>query len=263
MTAQPITLTAPDGLAVDAGDLCALAASPLPGLPLPLLLAPAGTLPLRAGRMLALAGENVFQVIGSSPWPGTSPAPVVATLRALRPCALSGETPFTISSTGVSLAWITLSDKGSRGERVDASGPLIEELAAGATAVSLARGCVIPDDASLLKGLLASLALIEGFDLILTTGGTGLGPRDVTPEATLAVIEKRLPGFERTMTLVSLQKTPHAAISRAVAGTIGTSIVVNMPGSPKAVRETLSAILPALPHALEKLQGDPSECGSS
>jgi len=260
MSEQEIALRAPEGLAVDANDLCALASAPIPGLPLPLLLAPAGTPPLRAGRFLTIGGEKAFQVVGSSPWAGGSPAQVVATLRALRPCALSGETVFGIASGGFSLAWITLSDKGSRGERTDASGPLIEELAAGAMSVSLARGAVIPDDLSLLKGLLASLALIEGFDLILTTGGTGLGPRDVTPEATLSVIEKRLPGFERAMTLISLQKTPHAAISRAVAGTIGQSIVVNMPGSPKAVRETLSAILPALPHALEKLQGDQSDC---
>ncbi len=262
MTETPLPLTAPDGLAVDAGDFCALARAPLPGMPLPLLLAPAGTPPLRAGRSLTLDGEPVFEVTGTTMWPSPASAPVTC-LRALRPCALSGATAFGLAARGVSLAWITLSDKGSRGERADASGPLIEELAASAMPVSLARGCVIPDDADMLRGLLASLALIEGFDLILTTGGTGLGPRDITPEATLAVIGKRLPGFERAMTLASLEKTPHAAISRAVAGTIGQSIVVNLPGSPKAVRETLSAVLPALPHALAKLQGDPADCGQS
>jgi molybdenum cofactor synthesis domain-containing protein len=98
-------------------------------------------------------------------------------------------------------------------------------------------------------------------DLILTTGGTGLSPRDVTPDATLKVIDKEVPGFSEAMRAESLKKTPHAMISRAIVGTRGTSLIVNLPGSPKSVKENLSVILPALPHALSKLKGDPSECG--
>lgn len=256
-----IDLTAPEGLALDAGDLCILAHTPLAYAPMPVLLGPAGGPGPRVGQTLCRDGQPVFRVTGRMVWPTGSPATLVATLTALRPATLPDKAAFSVSADGFSLAWITLSDKGSRGERVDSSGPLIEETARLAMPVSITRGQIIPDDLGLLRGLLATLALIEGFDVILTTGGTGLGPRDITPEATLPLIEKRLPGFERAMTAVSLQKTPHAAISRAVAGTIGQSIVVNLPGSPKAVRETLQAILPALPHAVEKLRGDPADCG--
>ncbi len=162
---------------------------------------------------------------------------------------------------GFSLAWITLSDKGSRGERVDASGPAIHDTVAQAMELSLARGVVIPDEAQLLKAALVDFCLFQRFDLVFTTGGTGVGPRDITPEATLPLLDKRLPGFERAMTQASLAKTPHGVISRAVAGTMGASLIVNLPGSPKAVRENLLAILPALKHTVEKLQGDPRDCG--
>jgi molybdenum cofactor synthesis domain-containing protein len=103
---------------------------------------------------------------------------------------------------------------------------------------------------------------VQGFDLVVTSGGTGVAPRDITPEVTLAAIERRLPGLETAMMLAALQKTPHAALSRAVAGTLGESIVLNLPGSPKAVRENLAAVVSALPHAIAKLQGDESDCGS-
>ncbi|WP_207259673.1 MogA/MoaB family molybdenum cofactor biosynthesis protein [Desulfovibrio sp. Huiquan2017] len=176
--------------------------------------------------------------------------------------AAAGEGVFEVARTGYALAWITLSDKGARGERVDESGPLVGRLVGAVLDLNCVQGFVIPDEAAQLKGLLADLALNQGFDLILTTGGTGVAPRDVSPEATLAVIEKRLPGYERAMTMASLAKTPHGAISRAVAGTLGGALVVNMPGSPKAVAECLEPLLPTFRHTLEKLQGDPSDCAA-
>jgi molybdenum cofactor synthesis domain-containing protein len=100
-------------------------------------------------------------------------------------------------------------------------------------------------------------------DLILTTGGTGVAPRDVTPEATLAVIDRELPGMAEAMRAGSLKKTPRAMISRAVAGIRKQTLIVNLPGSPRAVRENLAVVLPALPHTIEKIKGDPSECGGS
>ena len=123
------------------------------------------------------------------------------------------------------------------------------------------QGFMIPDDPQTLRSLVMELALGQGYDLILTSGGTGLAPRDTTPEALLPIFERRLPGFEQAMMQASLAKTPTAAISRAVAGTLGRTIVITLPGSRKAVSENLAAILPALGHALEKLHGDPSDCG--
>lgn len=171
-----------------------------------------------------------------------------------------GECEFSVVRAGYALAWVTLSDKGAAGKRTDESGPLIGQLVAEKLDLAFVQGFVIPDEPLQLKGLLSDLALIQGFDLILTTGGTGVGPRDITPEATLSVIEKRLPGYERAMTAASLMKTPHGAISRAVAGTLGDAVIVNMPGSPKAVAECLEPLLPTFRHTLEKLQGDPSDC---
>lgn len=174
----------------------------------------------------------------------------------------AGEYACSVTRRGYSLAWITLSDKGAEGKRVDESGPLIGMSVKEKLDLDIIQGFVIPDEESQLKGLLVDLALNQGFDLIMTTGGTGVGPRDVTPEATLAVIEKRLHGYERAMTAASLAKTPHGAISRAVAGTLGRALIVNMPGSPKAVAECLEPLLPTLKHTLEKLQGDPSDCAN-
>jgi molybdenum cofactor synthesis domain-containing protein len=164
---------------------------------------------------------------------------------------------------GFSLAWITLSDKGARGERTDGSGPIIPGLVSDTLPVCLSRGYILPDDACALQGLLTHLALTEQTDIILTSGGTGVTSRDVAPDATLAVIDRRLHGFEQAMTATSMAKTPHGIISRAVAGVAGRCLIVNLPGSPKAVRENLGAVLPALAHTLEKLHDDPRECGSS
>ena len=215
---------------------------------------------LRVGECL-VAGNTEFQVqsVGWIPGGAKESSERVYLLKALQD-ADGGEFQFMVESHGYSVAWITLSDKGSVGERTDESGPLIGELVAGKLDLSIVQGFIIPDEGDQLKGLLTDLALVQGFDLILTTGGTGVGPRDITPEATVAVIEKRLPGFERAMTAASLAKTPHGAISRAVAGTLGQAVIVNMPGSPKAVAECLEPLLPTFRHTLEKLQGDPSDC---
>ena len=172
-----------------------------------------------------------------------------------------GEFSATVSRGGFSLAWVTLSDKGSRGEREDKSGPTIRDVVAEAINLSLASGVVIPDEGCQLKAALVAFCLEQKFDLVVTTGGTGIGPRDITPEVTLALLDKRLEGFEQVMTQASLVKTPHGMISRAVAGIMGESLVINLPGSPKAVRENLLAVLPAVRHAIEKLQGDPTDCG--
>jgi molybdenum cofactor synthesis domain-containing protein len=158
------------------------------------------------------------------------------------------------------VAILTLSDKGSKGERDDASGPLIQEMVK-ALPGQVIHYEIIPDEKALIIEALKKSADQLRADLILTTGGTGLSPRDVTPDATLAVIDKEVPGFAEAMRAESLKKTPHAMISRAVVGIRGASLIVNLPGSPKSVRENLSVILPALPHALSKLKGDPSECG--
>lgn len=153
---------------------------------------------------------------------------------------------------------LTLSDKGARGERTDESGRLLRELVADLGKVVCYR--VIPDEEAGIRQVLTAWADGEQLALILTTGGTGLSPRDVTPEATLQVVDRLVPGLAEAMRAASLVKTPHAMLSRGVAGMRGRTLIVNLPGSPRAVRENLTVILPALPHALAKLQGDPSDC---
>ena len=172
-----------------------------------------------------------------------------------------GPLEVTARKTGYSLAWITLSDKGARGQRLDLSGPAIAEMVGSAMPLSHSQGFLLPDEAAQLRALLTELALSQGFDLICTTGGTGLSARDITPQTTAALLDTPLPGFTQAMLAASLAKTPHAVISRAAAGALGQSIIINLPGSRKAVVEYLAAVLPALPHALAKLQGDPADCG--
>ena len=161
----------------------------------------------------------------------------------------------------IKIGVITISDKGSRGEREDLSveeiKKLIPKLPGQITAYT-----VIPDEESIIVKTLISYVEKERLDLIITSGGTGLSPRDVTPESTRKVIEREVPGMAEAIRIESLKKTPFGMLSRGVVGTRGHSLIVNLPGSPKAVRENLTTILPVIPHALEKLQGDLTECGS-
>jgi molybdenum cofactor synthesis domain-containing protein len=154
---------------------------------------------------------------------------------------------------------LTISDKGSLGEREDISGPTIKEMLKDLPG-QVIHYEIIPDEKEKIVKVLKMASDELKADLILTTGGTGLSPRDVTPDATLEIIEKEVPGFSEAMRAESLKKTPHAMISRAVSGIRGSTLIINLPGSPKSVRENLSVILPALPHALSKLKGDPTEC---
>jgi molybdopterin adenylyltransferase len=156
---------------------------------------------------------------------------------------------------------ITTSDKGYRGERDDASGDVIREMVGGLGA-EVALSTVVPDEQEEIKKALLQGADEMGLDLIVTTGGTGVSPRDVTPDATREVIEREIPGFSEAMRMVGLKKTPHAMISRAVCGVRGQTLIVNLPGSPKAVREGLEVILPAISHTIAKIQGDSEECGA-
>lgn len=154
---------------------------------------------------------------------------------------------------------LTISDKGSRGERIDESGKVIKEILAALDARVL-KYEIVPDEREVISARLAEWVDREGIELILTTGGTGLTPRDVTPEATLAVIDKEVPGFAEAMRAESLKKTPMAVLSRAVAGIRKKSLIINLPGSPRAVRECMEAVSPALNHAIETLRGQSGDC---
>lgn len=157
-------------------------------------------------------------------------------------------------------AVLTISDRGARGEREDASGPAIQEILREA-GFAVEHYEVLPDDVTVLEGRLRLLADECSLELVVTTGGTGVSPRDVTPDATLAVVQRQVPGIAEAMRAASLAQTPHAMLSRAVAGIRGQTLIINLPGSVRGARENLEVVLPALGHALDKIQGDPSECG--
>lgn len=154
------------------------------------------------------------------------------------------------------IAILTVSDRSSRGERPDASGPALAEIVS-AQGWNITQTKIIPDDLDELKHVLREWCDSDLCDILLTTGGTGFAPRDVTPEATLAISERQAPGLGEAMRAASLRVTPHAMLSRATAGIRGRTLIVNLPGSPKAAVENLQVVLPVLPHAVQLLRSDP------
>jgi molybdopterin adenylyltransferase len=154
---------------------------------------------------------------------------------------------------------LTVSDKGARGEREDLSGRAIQQIME-AGGAEIVRYRVVPDEQDAIRAALVEWS-DEGLDLVLTTGGTGFSPRDWTPEATKAVIERETPGISEAIRQAGLLKTPTAMLSRAAAGIRKATLIINLPGSERAVRESLEAVKGALPHAIEILKGTAAECG--
>ena len=157
----------------------------------------------------------------------------------------------------IQVAILTVSDRSARGERPDASGPVIQQFVRETLGWNVAHTAIVPDDASAIGAALTEWCDTAKADLIFTTGGTGFAPRDVTPEATCAIVDREAPGLAEAMRAASLKVTPHAMLSRAVSGIRGRTLIVNLPGSPKACRENLETIAPALPHAMQLLSEDP------
>jgi molybdopterin adenylyltransferase len=155
---------------------------------------------------------------------------------------------------GIRVGILTCSDKGARGEREDRGGPAIRELMT-ARGASVADYRIVPDDQEQIASALAEMADQQHLDVVFTTGGTGLAPRDVSPQATLAVIDYQVPGLAEAMRAAGRAKTPYAVLSRQVAGVRGRTLIINLPGSPRAVQEGLEIVLPVLAHAVQTLRG--------
>jgi len=157
-------------------------------------------------------------------------------------------------------AIVTVSDKGSVGEREDKSGPALKSVLE--SAYNIKEMVIVPDEVDIIAQTIRNLIDIKCIDLIVTTGGTGVTKRDVTPEATRLVIDMELPGFAEIMRMESYKITPTAMVSRAICGTRKGSLIINLPGSPKAAVECLGFVLKAIPHTLDKLQGDITDCAA-
>jgi len=163
-------------------------------------------------------------------------------------------------SAKIKVGILTVSDRGSRGEREDQSGKAIQEIL-GRIGAGLVQYRIVPDEPELIRKALTEWS-DQGLDLVLTTGGTGFSPRDLTPEATKAVIERETPGISEAIRLYGLNKTPRAMLSRAISGIRKSTLIINLPGSERGVRESLEAIIEILPHGIEILKGTARECGS-
>ncbi|MBO4903199.1 MAG: MogA/MoaB family molybdenum cofactor biosynthesis protein [Lachnospiraceae bacterium] len=163
---------------------------------------------------------------------------------------------------GFTAAVITVSDRGYNGQREDTSGPAVRKTVT-EYGYEVLYETIVPDEAEAIRSALLLCADTQGIDLILTTGGTGFSPRDITPEVTKEVIEREAPGIPEQMRAKSMQITQRACLSRSVAGIRGESLIVNLPGSPKAAVENLSAVIEPLRHGLEMLQGGSADCADS
>jgi len=157
---------------------------------------------------------------------------------------------------------LTVSDRSSRGERPDASGPVLVKIVKERDWL-ISKVEVVPDNFAILQETLIQWADSGNLDVILTTGGTGFSPRDITPEATQTIIERSAPGLAEAMRTVSLQVTPYAMLSRGVAGIRGGTLIVNLPGKPKSIRECLDAVFPAIPYCIDLLEGPYLECNEA
>ena len=153
---------------------------------------------------------------------------------------------------------LTISDKGSQGKRIDESGTVIKEMLS-SVGFEVAMYEIVPDDVEIIAGELSEWADEGNVDIIITTGGTGLSERDVTPEATMSVLDKVVPGLAEAMRFKTFEITPMAILSRATAGIREKCLIINLPGSPKGVRECLEVVLPAIPHAIEIIKGEVTE----
>jgi len=161
---------------------------------------------------------------------------------------------------GYTCGVLTVSDRGACGARPDSSGPALADILTGQGFI-LSATAIVPDVVDEIRQVLLEWVDETGLDLILTTGGTGLSPRDLTPEATRPLLDREIPGIPEAMRLAGLAQTPHAMLSRGLAGTRDRTLIINLPGSPRAASENLAAVINILPHALDKLKGDPRDCG--